>query len=116
MESIVVFIEFISDSLLLKNFSKVISYFPLLCDREQLEHHRSLRRATYRMRSMNSNAPGDEAPNDGSYSYGRLDDDGYRQTPKQSRPDSSKNPGHSLPRFVALIYAMLLCSLHSLCC
>jgi len=65
--------------------------------RDQLEHHRSLRRATYRMRNMNSNAPADEAPNDASYSYGRLDDDGYGHTPKQSRQGSSRNPGSSLP-------------------
>lgn len=68
-----------------------------------MEHHRSLRRATYRMRNMNSNAPAEEAPNDGSYSYGRLDDDGFGHTPKQSRQGSNRNPGHSLPRLVEVL-------------
>ena len=53
---------------------------------------------------MNSNAPADEAPNDASYSYGRLDDDGYGHTPKQSRQGSSRNPGSSLPRWVQFYF------------
>ena len=67
--------------------------------REQLQHHQSLRRATYRMRTMNSKdiAEEDEAPPaDGTYSYGRLEEDGY--TPAQKREPSDRNPANSLPR------------------
>ncbi|XP_065072141.1 alpha-sarcoglycan-like [Rhopilema esculentum] len=64
--------------------------------REQLEHHRSLRRATYRMRNMNSsNAPSDEAPGNGSYTYGRLEEDNDRSTLKPRGAD--RNPNQSLP-------------------
>lgn len=63
---------------------------------DQLQHHQSLRRATYRMRTMNSkNEPEEAPPSDPSYSYGRLDENGFTSTPKQG--GAERNPSHSLP-------------------
>ena len=43
-----------------------------------------------------SNAPSDEAPGNGSYTYGRLEEDNDRSTLKARGAD--RNPNQSLPR------------------
>eukprot|EP00794_Sanderia_malayensis_P016974 gene16974-18685_t len=70
--------------------------------REQLQHHESLRRATYRMRTMNSKdhddgEDGAAGPSNGTYSYGRLDDDTFNNPePKRDEKPERSNPSHSL--------------------